>query len=125
MTKLHAILELPNKGAFAPNKFGCRHGDFIKIEIPDEKLPAWVFNAKIYDLENDKERDQFNKICEEVIPHCHQRKMRVIVRIILIESEEKSEVKKTKPKEKKAGKQSDESPPAPSLPMITVPSGGE
>lgn len=82
------VLELPGKGAYAPNKFGCRHGDFMKTNVEGQKSPMWIFNSRIFKLSNPKDIEDFNALSEALIPHCYSRQMRIIPRFIHIPSAE-------------------------------------
>lgn len=103
---IFAILEIPDRGAYSPNKFGCRYGDFIKHQIKGEHKPSWIFEDKIYELQDPLQLKEFNDVCAKVIPHCHQRKMRVIPRIITILQEEETIKKSPKISEPKVKQES-------------------
>lgn len=127
-----AILELPGKGAFAPNKFGCRHGSFIKTDIPGKISPLWIYEGKLYSTAKEADIKDFNEMCAEVIPHCHRRKMRVVPRIIHLPTKKRA---KKAAKEPKGGKTQETAPPAqnantgqeggsPTPPALTAPPSG-
>jgi hypothetical protein len=85
------VLELPGKGAYAPTKFGCRSGSFIKTKLPGEGKYSWVYEGKVYELSDPKQISAFNAMCEKIVPHCHRRRMRVIPRVFILPEVEKKE----------------------------------
>lgn len=122
------VLELPGKGAYAPNKFGCLHGDFIKTNILNSDLikPIWIFGSRVYDPTDQKDAHDFNEMCAKVIPHCHQvMRMPVVPRIFNIVEPEKV----AEPVEPVATLEQEQKPTKttrkPKLPkLIKPPSGG-
>ena len=89
--KTALILELPDKGAFAPGKIGTSHGNYLKTNIPGQQYPAWAWEGKLYSTDCEKDVAAFNEVCAKIIPHSHQRKMRCIVRIISLPENELSQ----------------------------------
>lgn len=126
--KTIAILELPGKGAFAPDKFGSRYGNFMKTRIPGEVNPTWIWGPKMFDLNKPADIEEFNAVCAETIPHCHRRKMRVVPRIVVIEVASKPR-KPRKTNEKPPASQNantgEPAAPTPKPPaLVGPPSGG-
>ena len=108
-----AVLELPGKGTFAPNKFGSGKGDFLKTDIPGQPQPLWIFKGKLYPIAKQEEIDEFNEMCATLVPHCHRRKLRVTPRILIIPGDAKPrERKKPEPKGKGGIKRKNEKPKA-------------
>lgn len=129
--KTAAVLELPGKGNFAPNKFGSRYGAFIKTNIPGQKKAIWIFKSKLYDVTKQEDIDEFNEMCANVIPNCYKViKLTPTPRLIVLPEEakkptnkkgDKPETNQTKEPKKKKGKASaTPTPPALAIP----PSGG-
>ncbi len=129
--KTAAVLELPGKGNFAPNKFGSRYGAFIKTNIPGKEKALWIFKSKLYDVTKQEDIDEFNEMCANVIPNCYKViKLAPIPRFIVLPEEVNKttskkgyepENKQTKEPKKKKGKASaSPTPPALAIP----PSGG-
>lgn len=114
--RIAAVIEYPDRGAFAPVKYGTRHGDFLKTSVEGVAKEIWILDGRVYDLANSVDVFDFNKDCVDVISHCQRRKMRVTARVI---TEPKPKLEK--PYEKKAPKKE----AVMSLPKpITPPSGG-
>lgn len=77
-----AVLQYPDRGSYAPTKYGTRHGDFLRSKVPGMEKEIWVLGGRTYDLSKDEDREAFNEACSVVIPFCHGRKMRVIPLIL-------------------------------------------
>jgi hypothetical protein len=117
----HLVLVLPGKGAYAPNKFGCRYGDFIKTPIPGSSSPIWIYEGRTYDASNAADVAQFNKMCAEVIPHCYDLRMKVIPMILQIATPQVSQ-QKEEAQDQKVPELTDEQPSAaPKLPPLSKP----
>ncbi len=73
-----AVLQYPDRGTYAPAKYGTRHGDFLRSKVPGMEEEIWVLGGRTYDLSKAKDREEFNADCATLIPFCHGRKMRVV-----------------------------------------------
>jgi hypothetical protein len=121
------VLELPGKGAFAPDKIGSRYGNFMRTRIPGEVNTTHTFGGRIYNPADPKEAAEFNQMCEETIPYCHRRRMRVIPRIVqLPEAKKKKAPAKKGDDQKAAQNQSSGEGKAPvKTPALSSPPGGK
>ena len=118
MTNTYLVIALPNKGAYAPNKFGCLYGDFIKTDIKGQDNPLWIFKSKLYDVSSDADIKEFNDACLTLIPHCHLYKLRAIPMIIKIKNDAaKVATVEEKPEPEVVGS-------APKMPKLATPSRG-
>jgi hypothetical protein len=89
-----AVLQYPDRGEYAPTKYGTRHGDFLKSKVPGMEKEIWVLGGRTYDLSKDEDREDFNEACSVVIPFCHGRKMRVVPLILKSVAAKKAAKKK-------------------------------
>lgn len=117
--KTAVIIELPDKGAFAPNKIGTSHGNFLKTNIPNQKNPSWIWEGKLYSTTDEKDISEFNTVCAKILPHAHRRRLRCVVRLVAIPAKKRA-TKAPKAKIEKAS----EKRKAPSLPPLSTPPTG-
>jgi hypothetical protein len=78
------VLELPGKGAYAPNKFGCMYGNFIKSNIAGASKPMWIYEGRTYDASVPEQIENFNNMCAKIVPHCYSMRMHVVPKIVRI-----------------------------------------
>lgn len=110
------VLEYPDRGGSAPNKYGTRYEPFLKTKVEGVDKPLHIYAGRVYDPSDPKDLKDFNEDCAKVVEHCHRRRMRVIPR--LIDIEEKKEVVAPKKKVAKTRKKADRSPSLP--PIISM-----
>jgi len=84
-----AILEVPGKGAYAPQKIGLSHGYFLKTDIPGDPSPRWIWMGKIYSTTKAADIEEFNEVCEKIIPLAHRKRVRCVARLISLPSPKK------------------------------------
>ena len=78
------VLELPEKGAYAPNKCGCMYGNFIKHNLAGTSKPMWIYEGKTYDVSIPEKIEEFNAMCAKIVPHCYSMRMHVVPKIVRI-----------------------------------------
>ena len=125
--QIRIVIEYPGRGGHSPVKFGTHGGSFIKTQVAGLPKEIWILDGRVFNLP--KDADDFNKRCQEVLPHAYDFNIHATARV-LPDAPAKPKTAKAASAPKPKSKSSEVTSPPPQAPALigppeTPPGGNE